>query len=231
VAHHFGIPDDSPIRTGVRNEDPAPEPEPDPVPEPPPYPTAADVATAPAALPGMSPEVLAMAISVAVKAALEASAPQQAALSVDQITAAVAAVMAGSAENNAQAMKKALKPENDPAPMISVYNPLGDRDHPRPKLKCEFTLFDGIPIDGTTDTVEEITLMNELVAGDYWVTKSDNTPMRFQVREIRNDLGTLRRINMAFPYRDAADAAGVMPMVIWLRECVRQIHENRQRVA
>ncbi len=144
-------------------------------------------------------------------------------VSVEQIAAGVKEAMAGSAEANAKAMKAALKPENDPAPMVSVFNPAGDRDHPRPKLKCEFTLFDGIPIDGTTDTVEEINLYNQMVAGDYWVEKSDGSLMLFQVREIRNDLGHLRRINLSFPYRDDADRAGVMPMVLWLRNVVRQI--------
>lgn len=192
-----------------------------------PTPDAVDAA----AVPGMSAEVLAMAVSVAVKAAMESMAP----LNLDQlaaaVTAGISASQAGNAEANAQAMKRALKPENDPAPMVSVYNPLGDRDHPRPRLKCEFTLFDGIPVDGTTDTVEEIELMNQLVAGDYWVTKSDNTPMKFSVREVRNDLGQLRRINLHFPYRDAADAAGVLPMVVWLREIVRQIETRHPQVA
>src|SRR5262252_11161611 len=80
------------------------------------------------------------------------------------VAAGVKAAMEGSAEANAKAMKAALRPENDPAPMISAFNPKGDRDNPRPKLKCEFSLFEGIPIDGVTDTVEEIELMNQLVA-------------------------------------------------------------------
>jgi len=192
----------------------------------------ADTAAEVVAVPGVTAEVLAMTIAVAVKAAMEAMAPVNSSQSVDQISAAVsaaiAATQAGNAEANAQAMKRALKPENDPAPLISVYNPAGDRDSPRPRLKCAFTVFDGIPIDGTTDTVEELELMNALEAGDYWVMKSDNMPMKFQVREMRNELGVLQRINLAFPYRDAADAAGVMPMVVWLREVVRQIEAHRQ---
>jgi hypothetical protein len=154
-------------------------------------------------------------------------------LSMDQLSAIVAmavkTAMEGSAEANAFAMKKALKPENDPAPMISAFNPAGDRDHPRPKLKCEFTLFDGIPIDGTTDTVEELELMNKMVAGDYFVSKSDGTLVPFKVREIRNDLGQLRRIDLSFPYRDESDRAGVLPMAMWLRDVVRQI--ERRNVA
>jgi len=177
----------------------------------------------------MTPELFASVVSDAVKAALGSVVPATP-VTAEMIATAVKAAHEGQAQLHADAMKKALKPENDPAPMISAFNPAGDRDHPRPTLKCEFTLFDGIPIDGTTDTVEELTLMNRLVAGDYWVTKSDGAMMLFKVREIRNDLGALRRIDLSFPYRDDADRAGVMPMVVWLRDVVRQI-ETRAKVA
>jgi hypothetical protein len=170
----------------------------------------------------MTPELFASVVSDAVKAALGAVAPTTP-VTAEMIATAVRAANEGQAELHAGAMKRALKPENDPAPMMSVFNPEGDRDHPRPKLKCEFTLFDGIPIDGTTDTVEELTLMNQLVAGDYWVEKADGSLMLFKVREIHNDLGQLRRIDLSFPCRDEVDRAGLMPMVVWLRSIVRQM--------
>jgi hypothetical protein len=77
--------------------------------------------------------------------------------------------------------------------------------------------------------VEELELMNKMVAGDYFVSKSDGTMVPFKVREIRNDLGQLRRIDLSFPYRDESDRAGVLPMAMWLRDVVRQI--ERRNVA
>jgi hypothetical protein len=207
MAKNFGIPENAPLG---KAETPMPEPEPGPEREPKP-----ELVTITAAQ-------LAAIIEGAVKAAVQTVAPQTP-MTAEGIAAAIRVANEGTAEANAYAMKKALKPENDPAPMVSVYNPEGDRDHPRPALKCEFTVFNGIPIDGTTDTVEELTLFNRLVAGDYWVGKSDGSMMLFKVREHRNDLGHLRRIDISFPYRDDADRAGVMPMVSWLRDVVRQI--------
>ncbi len=149
--------------------------------------------------------------------------PELIALIAATVGAAVKETQASAAEVNADALKRALKPENAFHPQISIFNPQGDRDHPRPTLKAQFTLFDGIPIDGTTDTVEELTLLNRLEAGEYLVPKSDGTQMPFKVREIRNDLGELRRVDIQFPYRDDADRAGVLPMVVWLRDVVAQI--------
>jgi hypothetical protein len=206
MAKNFGIPDGSPIVTGQK-QDPVPEPEPGPDPEPElPLLTARDMA------------MIAATVSAVMKAV-----PAAASTSVADVAAGVREAMKGNVEANAAAMKRVLKPENDPAPMISVFNPAGDRDHPRPVLKCQFTLFDGVPIDGLTDTVEELTLYNKLIAGDYWVTKSDGTMVLFKVREHRNDLNQLQRIDLSFPCRDEADRNGCMPMVMWLHEIVRQI--------
>lgn len=97
------------------------------------------------------------------------------------VAAGVKTATEGSADVHADAMKRALKPENAFSPMKSAFNPAGDLDHPRPTLKCIFTLFDGIPIDGTTDTVEELSLMNQLEHGEYFVMKSDGSRMPFQI--------------------------------------------------
>jgi hypothetical protein len=155
-------------------------------------------------------------------------------LTVEQLTQAMAtgvkAAIEAQADPLAQAMKQALKPENAFPPLISAFNPLGDRDHPRPRLRCLFSVFDAIPIDGTTDTAEELALYNQLEPGDYFVTKSDGSKMPFLVREHRNDLGVLQRINISFPYRDEADRQGLMPMIFWLREVVAQIAANHEAI-
>lgn len=156
-------------------------------------------------------------------------------LSMEQIALIVATAVKtaseGSADVHAEAMKRALKPENAMSPMKSIFNPAGDQASPRPALKALFTFFDGIPVDGTTDTVEELTLYNQLEQGEYLVDKSDGTKMPFKVREVRNDLGQLRRVDMSFPYRDEADRAGVLPMVVWLRDVVAQIAARKHEPA
>lgn len=143
------------------------------------------------------------------------------------VAAGVKVATEGAADVHADAMKRALKPENAFSPMKSAFNPAGDMDHPRPALKAVFTLFDGIPIDGTTDTVEEITLLNQLEHGEYFVPKADGTRMPFRVKEIKNDMGQLQRVDIWFPYRDEADRAGVLPMVLWLRDVVGQIQARK----
>lgn len=161
--------------------------------------------------------------------------PAPAGMSAEQFAAVVAAAVAvavkqateGSADIHAEAMKRALKPENASSPMKSVYNPAGEFESPKPALKAQVTLFDGIPIDGSTDTVEELNLYNQLEHGEYFVDRSDGTRMPFKVREIRNDMHQLQRIDISFPYRDEADRAGVLPMKVWLRDVVAQIAERK----
>ncbi len=88
---------------------------------------------------------------------------------------------------HAQAMKKALRPENEVAPGVSAYNPTGGV---RPVPNGEFYLSGwpapGQPVprggftictvnDTFTVTNTEITLLNQLKAGTYAVTKADGT--------------------------------------------------------
>lgn len=44
---------------------------------------------------------------------------------------------------NAAGIRQALKPENPTHPDISAFNPEGERDHPRPKLKHRKTYWAG----------------------------------------------------------------------------------------
>jgi hypothetical protein len=130
--------------------------------------------------------------------------------------------------SNTEAHRRAMKPENAFPPLISAFNPAGDRDHPRPRLKCEFTIFDAIPIDGTTETVEELELYNQLEPGEYFVKRTDESKMKFIVTAHKNTFGDVRRIDVSFPYKDESDRAGVMPMRIWLRDVVEQIAQRKE---
>lgn len=86
---------------------------------------------------------------------------------------------------HAQAMKKALRPENEIAPGISAYNPKGERDFPRPKPRQIYMLA-RYPIcePGNYDTTTwaEIELLNTLKGGAYTVTKADGTDVEVLVK-------------------------------------------------
>ncbi len=86
---------------------------------------------------------------------------------------------------NAQAMKKALRPENEIAPAISVFNPRGETKYPRPKptqiyMMARYPICDPGNYDTTTWT--EIELLNSLRGGAYRVTKSDGMDIEVLVK-------------------------------------------------
>lgn len=60
---------------------------------------------------------------------------------------------------NAESTRKALRPEG-PHPDISVFNPRGEREHPRPKLAHK-VMFCGMELDEDELTLGEIELFNK----------------------------------------------------------------------
>jgi hypothetical protein len=64
-------------------------------------------------------------------------------------------------QQNSGHLKQFLSPENRLHPDISDYNPDGERDHPRPRLRrpCYFL---GIPLDQVALTKDEIVLLNSV---------------------------------------------------------------------
>ncbi len=89
-------------------------------------------------------------------------------------------------------------PENKQPPLISVFNPLGDRDHPRPELRCK-TLWCGTEVKGDVETVEELTLLNQLVPGDFRVTKGNGEQIAFKVEARKDSAGKLEQVSVSFP--------------------------------
>lgn len=63
-------------------------------------------------------------------------------------------------EGNALSTRKALRPEVESHPDISAFNPLGERDHPRPKLARK-TIFCGMELHADELTLGEIELFNK----------------------------------------------------------------------
>jgi len=111
-----------------------------------PHPTEPAVETAPAPKDGNTS--LAEALLEAL-ARLQPPAPVG--LSADQLQEVLA--------HNAQATRKALRPENERHPDVSAFNPEGERDHPRPKLARK-AFFAGIELKEDELTRAEIELLN-----------------------------------------------------------------------
>jgi hypothetical protein len=127
------------------------------------------------------------------------------------------------AEIHARAMKKQLHPENEVCPQKSVFNPLGERDHPRPPLRYEFFL-GPYPLEAQTLLSKEIEYLNRLEPGTYDVTKGDGTVVSFYViPKFRLDGRSIERITIAFPCADDDQKQNYPPFTQMLREVVDQI--------
>jgi hypothetical protein len=128
---------------------------------------------------------------------------------------------------HARAMKAQLHPTNEVSPQKSVFNPLGERDHPRPPLKCEFFL-GPYPMEAQTLLAKEIDYLNQLEPGSYEVTKGDGTTVPFHViPKFRLDGRTVERYTIAFPCGDDDQRQNFPPFTQMLKEVVEQIEVRR----
>lgn len=107
-------------------------------------------------------------------------------------------------------------PENKQPPLISVFNPLGDRDHPRPELKCK-TYQNGYQLEREQLTTEEIELVNVITPGDYRVTKADGQVVPFTVSGEVDNAGQVQKKLIAFPSK-GEDRHNHLPLTSYLRE-------------
>jgi hypothetical protein len=76
----------------------------------------------------------------------------------------------------AQAIQSISGPRDNPngSPLISALNPLGERDHPRPELRCP-TFFCGTEQEREACSLEELTFLNLIEPGRYRVQKTDGS--------------------------------------------------------
>jgi len=131
---------------------------------------------------------------------------------------------------HAQAMKKALRPENEMAPGISVFNPSGGA---RPMPACDYYLNgfpapgqplprQGFPIctpnDTFTVTNTEIVLLNTLQAGTYPVTKADGTQTKAGVVQHRDHGGKVSATVIMIQIADDEQKNNWPPLVQLLTE-------------
>lgn len=111
---------------------------------------------------------------------------EQWAVLMEKLTKNQALDIENAATINAQAMKKALRPENEIAPGVSIFNPAGELKSPRLKptqiyMLAKYPICD--PGNYETTTVTELALLEQLKGGVYKVTKSDGTDVQLMVRQ------------------------------------------------
>jgi len=106
----------------------------------------------------------------------DATAMQALAAAVEQMTSGH---IAGS-KLIAEATRRAHRPSNEIAPMISVYNLRGDKDFPKPPLRCD--MFMPWPLEPESLTREETELLNLLVPGEFPVERNDCSKIVLTVR-------------------------------------------------
>ena len=83
------------------------------------------------------------------------------------------------AQLQADMQRRVTRPENAFPPQISKFNPRGDKDFPRPQLKCPMEI--PWPVEQEAHTREEIELLNLIEAGEWMVTRSDRSKVKMVV--------------------------------------------------
>ena len=130
----------------------------------------------------------------------------------------------------AASMKTALKPENTDPPLISDFNPQGDRDFPRPALRYPFTM-NGAEMPEYLMTVEEITLLNQLEPGHYRVTKTDDTQVIVSVVPTHDTAtGAITKMRLVSKFGNKSnpeDKNNWPPQRVWLAEMLGVPAPNR----
>jgi hypothetical protein len=106
------------------------------------------------------------------------------------------------AKDLADAFAATQKKENPQAPMVSIYNPKGETDHPRPRLRTKTTQ-NGIALGEDTLTWEEIEALNALPPGEFRVAKANGVKIPFTVKFVKGfDGESLERVEFHYPCKD-----------------------------
>lgn len=83
-------------------------------------------------------------------------------------------------------VKQTKKRSNVSPPLISAFNPQGEKDYPMPRLKCEFWMPWIEHPNYHGNTWEEVELLNLIEPGEYMVTLTDGTMAVCNVLGIRH---------------------------------------------
>lgn len=115
--------------------------------------------------------------------------------------------------------RKAGIRENPQAPMISIYNPDGDRDAPKKAFACPL-YFCGYPLELECLDLEEVALLRQVKPGRFYVTKPDGTRIKFDVLPREDDFGRLERLDLNIPCKTLDQRVGLGSFKSMLREVV-----------
>lgn len=153
--------------------------------------------------------------------------------------------------NDADAIAKAIDrtqrrtPENINGPEISDLNPFGDRDNPRPGLKCDWfygmidektkkAMNSGVEMDPKSLSVWEQMALNVLEPMQGQVERLDGASMPVTVAATLDDFGKVRLMTLAFPANVVGKKGENRNMVPAITDLVFQItgHDfNRKRLS
>ena len=124
------------------------------------------------------------------------------------------------AQYQAEATKRAMRPENEQHPGVSVFRPQGRDD--TLQLKCKM-FWVGFPLEADNLTAEEIALLNQVDAvGEFLFHKTDGSPAKFTITGEKNALGQWTRLLLHFSCR-GSDRHNQPGMIALLREVLPQM--------
>ncbi len=124
------------------------------------------------------------------------------------------------AEASARAHQQLNKKENDFCPEKSVYSyPEGDRERPRPEMRCD-TYWCGDKVEEKSlHTVLERELMNRVSPGSYLCSRPDGSTIKVDVIGTYDHKKELTKVEFTFPVERNMQ---VPSMTTWLREMIEQ---------
>lgn len=117
------------------------------------------------------------------------------------------------------AVEKTKTKENTNHPDYSFLNPLGERDNPRPDLKCKM-IWVGHKVTKEGLVKAEIDALNRIAPGVYRVTKADGRVISLTVTAKENEAGKLETMSFHFPCKSTEDRHNHAPMLTYLREAM-----------
>lgn len=121
------------------------------------------------------------------------------------------------------------QPDNKLSPGVSSFNPQGDREYPRPALKCP--MFLPWEAEQGSLTFEEIELLNLLEEGDYAVKRNDGTKLKVAVKIKMNMNGTPDTLFMNSEAAFNEENHWMMPSLVIILRQVLDANPNTRKAA
>jgi hypothetical protein len=113
-----------------------------------------------------------------------------------------------------ESQKRLQAKENPVPPLVSAFNNRGDRDFPRPRLKCREVTQCGFPVQESACTVAELEILNRFIDSlvearrnhealpVYRITKADGSMATVRLETSWNDVsGGLERLAINYPVK------------------------------